>query len=168
MPVRVTSFGVPVALSVATQPPNQPLLLFALAVWGCAGILDFAWAFALPACGVQGVQAPWRGFGGGAPNSMLFGRAAGAPFLPFTGRFFELSTGPASVFSMSCVFLCSARAILIKRRREKREIQLEKREIQLEKREIQLEKREIQLEKREKNSLTTRRKKREIQLEKRE
>jgi len=56
------------------------------------------------------------------------------------------------VFLSSVCSLCSARAILLMR-------SLEKREIQLEKREIQLEKREIQLEKREKSSLTTRYKK---------
>ena len=30
-----------------------------------------ALAFSFLDCGVQGAQAPWRGFGGGAPNSML-------------------------------------------------------------------------------------------------
>ena len=31
-------------------------------------------------CGVQGAQAPWWGFGGEAPNSMLFGCAVGTHF----------------------------------------------------------------------------------------
>ena len=58
---------------------------------------------------------------------------------------------------MSLVFFVfCARAILSKRHREKRQIQLEKRQIQLEKRQIQLEKRQIQLEKRQKNYLTKR------------
>ena len=49
---------------------------------------------------------------------------------------------------MSLCSLCSASAILSKRPRENREIELENREIELENREIELENREIELENR--------------------
>ena len=65
------------------------------------------------------------------------------------------------VFLSSVCSLCSARAILIMR-------SLENRQIQLENRQIQLENRQIQLENRQKNLLTSRHENRQIQLENRQ
>jgi len=94
------------------------LLLLALgSCGGLAGVIAWAALLLFRPAG-PGVQAPGGGLGAEPPIQSSLA-APQALLFALHKLFF---TGSASVFKMFPVFLCSARAILIKRLREKREI----------------------------------------------
>ena len=81
----------PVASLGGSESPINRSCSSLLALWRL--LAGWRWGLLLPwpffsweglllfsPCGVQGAQAPWWGFGGEAPNSMLFGCAVGTHF----------------------------------------------------------------------------------------
>jgi hypothetical protein len=106
-----------------------------------------------PLCGAGGLRPLGRGWPRAQAALARLNRSSQAfqqsTTMVNAKRFCDLSTGWASVFlNVPCVLVFRARAFLIMRRCEKREIQSQKREIQSQKREIQSQKREIQSQKR--------------------